>query len=78
MWEGPARFILSTMKSFDLNKKVLKDRDVSDALREIIANAIDEELLTQTSSVRILKKFTSLGRIRRTAKQRSRITRYDE
>jgi hypothetical protein len=45
------------MKSFDLNiEKVLEDWDVSDALREIIANAIDEELLTQASRVRIFKK----------------------
>jgi hypothetical protein len=45
------------MKSFDLNiEKVLEDWDVSDALREIVANAIDEELLTNTSPVRIFKK----------------------
>lgn len=45
------------MKSFDLNiEKVLEDWDVSDALREIIANAIDEELLTNTNPVGISKK----------------------
>jgi hypothetical protein len=45
------------MKSFDLNiERVLEDWDVSDALREIIANAIDEELLTNTSRLRIFKK----------------------
>ena len=44
------------MRKFDLNiEKVLEDWDVSDALREIIANAIDEELLTETSPVKISK-----------------------
>ena len=44
------------MKSFDLNiETVLEDWDVSDALREIIANAIDEELLTNTAKVRVFK-----------------------
>jgi hypothetical protein len=53
---GPRPF-LSGMKSFDLNiERVLEDWDVSDALREIIANAIDEELLTSTSPVKISKK----------------------
>ena len=37
------------MRKFDLNiEKVLENWDVSDALREIIANAIDEQLLTAT------------------------------
>jgi len=53
---GPRPF-LSAMKSFDLNiENVLEDWNVSDALREIVANAIDEELLTKTSCVRIFKK----------------------
>ena len=44
------------MRKFDLNiEKVLEDWDVSDALREIIANAIDEELLTGTSQIKIFK-----------------------
>lgn len=44
------------MKSFDLNiETVLEDWDVSDALREIIANAIDEELLTHTAKIRVFK-----------------------
>jgi hypothetical protein len=52
--EGFARFILVRMKNFDLNiEKVLEDWNVSDALREIIANAIDEELLTNTDKVKI-------------------------
>jgi hypothetical protein len=33
------------MKSFDLNiERVLEDWDVSDAVREIIANAIDDDV----------------------------------
>src|SRR5690242_17671326 len=48
------------MKKFDLNiEKVLENWDVSDALREIIANAIDEQLLTKTSEIQIFKD--SLG-----------------
>jgi hypothetical protein len=44
------------MRKFDLNiEKVLEDWDVSDAVREIIANAIDEELLTETSPITISK-----------------------
>lgn len=44
------------MRKFDLNiEKVLEDWDVSDALREIIANAIDEELLTGTSPMKIFQ-----------------------
>ncbi len=44
------------MRKFDLNiEKVLEDWDVSDSLREIVANAIDEELLTNTDKVRIFK-----------------------
>ena len=41
---GPRPF-LSPMKSFDLNiERVLEDWDVSDAVREIIANAIDDDV----------------------------------
>ncbi|MCC7165433.1 MAG: ATP-binding protein [Anaerolineae bacterium] len=44
------------MRKFDLNmEKVLENWDVSDALREIIANAIDEQLLTNTREVEIFK-----------------------
>ena len=44
------------MKKFDLNiEKVLENWDVSDALREIIANAIDEQLLTKTGEIQIFK-----------------------
>ncbi len=44
------------MKKFDLNiERVLENWEVSDALREIIANAIDEQLLTDTSEIQIFK-----------------------
>ena len=47
-------------RTFDLNiERVLEDWDVSDALREIIANAIDEELLTGTAQIEIFKKASS-------------------
>ncbi|MCX6817296.1 MAG: ATP-binding protein [Candidatus Aenigmarchaeota archaeon] len=44
------------MKKFDLNiEKVLEDWEVFHALREVIANAIDEQLLTKTKEIQILK-----------------------
>jgi hypothetical protein len=43
-------------KGFDLNiEKVLENWEVSHALREIIANALDEQLLTNTEKIRISK-----------------------
>src|SRR3990172_6242182 len=39
---------------FDLNvETILENWDVSDAVREIIANAIDEQLLTSTQDIQI-------------------------
>lgn len=44
------------MRKFDLNvEKVLEDWETADAVREVIANAIDEEILTNTARVRIFK-----------------------
>lgn len=44
------------MRKFDLNmEKVLENWDISDALREIIANAIDEQLLTSTREIQVFK-----------------------
>lgn len=44
------------MKKFDLNiEKVLEDWEVFHALREVIANAIDEQLLTKTKEIQIFK-----------------------
>jgi len=46
----------SSVKKFDLNiEKILEDWEVHDAIREIIANAIDEEFLTNTNEIEIFK-----------------------
>ena len=43
------------MKKLDLNiERILENWDVEDAIRELIANAIDETLLTQTTGIEIL------------------------
>ncbi|GAG82412.1 unnamed protein product, partial [marine sediment metagenome] len=43
-------------KKFDLNiEKILEDWEVYDAIREIIANALDEQLLTNTKDIEIFK-----------------------
>lgn len=44
------------MKKFDLNiEKILENWDLSHAVREIIANAIDEQKLTDTPEIKIYK-----------------------
>jgi hypothetical protein len=48
------------MKKFDLNiEKILENWETSHALREIIANALDEQLLTNTQEVEIYKNNNS-------------------
>ena len=48
------------MKKFDLNiEKILEDWEMHHAIREIIANAIDEQLLTKTDDVVIAKNGNS-------------------
>jgi hypothetical protein len=48
------------MKKFDLNiEKILEDWEMHHAIREIIANALDEQLLTKTDDVVIAKKGNS-------------------
>jgi DNA gyrase/topoisomerase IV subunit B len=43
-------------KKFDLNiERVLEDWGVHSALREVIANALDEQALTKTKNVEIIK-----------------------
>ena len=45
------------MKKFDLNiEKVLEDWEVYHAAREVIANALDEQILTNTSEIKIFKE----------------------
>ncbi|MDX2249168.1 MAG: ATP-binding protein [Bacteroidia bacterium] len=48
------------MKKFDLNiEKILENWEVHHAIRELIANALDEQLLTKTKEVEIFKKGNS-------------------
>jgi DNA gyrase/topoisomerase IV subunit B len=43
-------------KKFDLNiEKILEDWETYHAIREVISNAIDEEILTKTKTIRIFK-----------------------
>ncbi len=45
-----------SIKKFDLNiEKILEDWEIYDALREIIANALDEQMLTKTKDFEIFK-----------------------
>lgn len=42
------------VREFDLNiEKILENWEVYHAIREIIANALDEQTITQTSSIKI-------------------------
>ena len=44
------------MKEFDLNiGKILEDWEIYHAIREIVANALDEQLLTNTAEIEIVK-----------------------
>jgi len=48
------------MKNFDLNiEKILENWEMHHAIREIIANALDEQLLTKTKDVEIFKNGNS-------------------
>jgi len=48
------------MKKFDLNiEKILEDWEMHHAIREVIANALDEQLLTKTDEVVISKNDES-------------------
>ena len=48
------------MKEFDLNiGKILEDWEIHHAVREIIANALDEQILTNTAEIRIVKAGTA-------------------
>ncbi|MBS3054770.1 MAG: sensor histidine kinase [Candidatus Aenigmarchaeota archaeon] len=52
-------------KKFDLNiEKVLEDWEVYHAIREIISNALDEQLLTETSDIKIFKDGKGVWHIR--------------
>jgi len=48
------------MKKFDLNiEKILENWDTKHAVREIIANALDEQKLTNSKEISIFKESTS-------------------
>lgn len=53
------------MKKFDLNiDKILENWNVEHALREVIANALDEQSISRTQDVRIEKRGESIWSIR--------------
>jgi hypothetical protein len=53
------------MKKFDLNiEKVLEDWETHHAVREVIANALDEQLLTKTKDIEIYQDKQRLWHIR--------------
>ena len=50
------------MRPFDLNmEEVLEDWEVYHAVREIISNALDEQLMTKTADIEIVESDTSHG-----------------
>jgi len=52
-------------KKFDLNiEKILEDWEVYHAIREVVANAIDEQLLTKTKDIQIYKDSKKRWHIR--------------
>ncbi len=52
-------------RKFDLNiEKILEDWDVCHAIREVIANAIDEQMLTQTGNIEIFQDSKKQWHIR--------------
>lgn len=54
-----------SVKPFDLNvEKILENWEIYHAVREIIANAIDEELLTNTKKIEIIKDKSACWHIR--------------
>ncbi len=54
-----------TNRKFDLNiEKILEDWDVCHAIREVIANAIDEQLLTQSDDIEIFQDSEKRWHIR--------------
>lgn len=49
-------------KEFDLNiEKILENWEVYHAVREIIANALDEQALTGTAKIEILRMSQDVG-----------------
>jgi len=47
---------MNDARKFDLNiEKILEDWEICNAIREVVANAIDEELLTKSQAIQIIK-----------------------
>jgi hypothetical protein len=60
-----ARPSAPTTRAFDLNiEEVLENWDVEHAIREIIANALDEQVLSKTAEIEIVKDAQGYWRIR--------------
>lgn len=58
-------YVKTETKKFDLNiEKILEDWKVYHAIREVIANAIDEQILTHTQSIKIWKDSKGKWHIR--------------
>jgi len=56
---------VSIMKTFDLNiEEILENWEIHHALREIIANALDEQLLSSTKAIKIEKSGSKIWHIR--------------
>ena len=54
-----------SLRSFDLNiEEVLENWEVHHALREVIANALDEQLLTDSKEIQIFKDHQGYWRIK--------------
>ena len=54
-----------SVKKFDLNiEKILEDWEIYHAIREVIANAIDEQILTKTKDIEIFKDSEGRWHIR--------------
>ena len=54
-----------SIKKFDLNiEKILEDWKIYDALREIIANALDEQMLIKIKDFEIFKDFNGKWHIK--------------
>ena len=53
------------LRKFDLNvEKVLENWEISHAIREIIANALDEQVLTNSTEIQIYKDGNGSWHIR--------------
>ncbi len=55
---------MTTSRKFDLNiEKILEGWEISHAIREVIANALDEQVLTKTKQVERVAQSLVLQRL---------------